>query len=101
MKKIKQNQNLYLALFASIILSVLALILCLVLTFIHLNWTKNGIKSLATYENDQVTYFSAEDMDFITVEAPYKSASYEGTKFIIYYNKNNTSSCYMTDQIHK
>lgn len=99
MKKIKQNQHLNMALFAMIIFSVLALILCLILSFIHLHWTKTGIQSLATYKNDQVTYFSAEDMDFITVEAPYKSTSLEGTKLIIYYNKNNTSSCYIPKQI--
>lgn len=99
MKKIKQNQHLNMALFASIIFSVLTLIVCLVLSFIHLHWTKNGIQSLATYKNDQVTYFSAEDMDFLTVEAPYKSTSLEGTKFIIYYNKNNTTSCYIPAQI--
>lgn len=99
MKKIKQNQHLNMALFVMIVFSVLALILCLILSFIHLHWTKNGIQSLATYKNDQVTYFSAEDMDFLTVEAPFKSASLEGTKFIIYYNKNNTTSCYIPEQI--
>lgn len=99
MKKIKQNQHLYTAFYVMIVFSVLALILCLVLSFIHLHWTKNGIQSLATYKNDQVTYFSAEDMDFITVEAPYQSASLEGTKFIIYYNQNNTTSCYIPEQI--
>lgn len=99
MKKIKQNQHLNMALFASIILSVLTLIVCLILSFIHLHWTKNGIQSLATYENDQVTYFSAEDMDFLTVDAPYQSSSLEGKKFIIYYNKNNSTLCYIPEQI--
>lgn len=99
MKKIKQNRHLNIALIGLIIWSIMAFIGCPTLCLIHMRWVNNGIQITGSYENDYVTYFSATDMDYITVEAPYQSELLEGKKVIIYYNANDPQSCYIYDQI--
>ena len=99
MKKIKQNHHLNIAMIVLIALSVLMFILCITLCFVHLHWTKNGIQISGYYKNDNITYFSATNKEYLTVEAPYKSALLEGKKVLVYYDANNPQSCYIYDQI--
>lgn len=98
MKRIKQNYQLNIAMIALMIMSVIMLFVSVVLCIVHVKWSNTGIQSLGYYENGQIRYYSAHDLDYITVESPYQSDLLEGDYVIVYYDPNNTSSCYVVEQ---